>query len=128
MTEQDVLEATIEEWHASVNSGHPDRAAASVGNPVVVLGPKGAGAITPAQFAEWVVRSGIRLEPLVWHPVSKRLIVVTQAATWPESPEPVKVATVFRVVNGKVTAALRMPDQASALELAGVYRALAATE
>ena len=122
------LEEAINEWHASVNAGDLQRSASAVGDPVVVLGPKGAGPITPAQFAEWVERSGIKLTPRCWHPVSERLTVVEEDATWPESAEATRVATVFRVSGGKVTAALRRPDLKAALELAYICREMAATE
>lgn len=122
------LEAAINEWHASVNDGGLERSARAVGNPVVVLGPKGAGPITPAQFAEWVERSGIKLIPRSWHPVSERLMVVEEDATWPESTGPTRVATVFRASGGQVTAALRLPDLKSALELAYICREMAASE
>ena len=122
------LEAAIDEWHASVNAGDLPRSAMAVGDPVVVLGPKGAGPITPAQFAEWVRRSGITLTPRSWHPVSERLMVVEEDATWPESAKPTRVASVFRVSGGKVTAALRLPDLKAALELAHICREMAATE
>ena len=122
------LEAAINEWHASVNGGDLGRAAAAVGDPVVVMGPKGAGPITSGQFADWVARSGIRLVPRSWHPVSDRLMVVEEDATWPESTRPSRVATVFRVSGGKVTAALRLPDLRSALDLAFLCREMAATE
>lgn len=122
------LERAITEWHSSVNAGDLDRSAAAVGDPIVVLGPKGAGPITPSQFANWVERSGIRLVPRSWHPVSDRLMVVEEDATWPEDPTPTRVATVFRVSGSTVTAALRLPDLKSALDLAFIYRELAATE
>jgi hypothetical protein len=122
------LEAAIVEWHASVNDGDLERSARAVGDPVVVLGPKGAGPITPAQFAEWVARSGIRLVPRSWHPVSERLMVVEEDAAWPGSTAPIRVATVFRVAGEKVTAALRLPDVRSALELAFICREMAASE
>jgi hypothetical protein len=122
------LEAAINEWHASVNAGALMRSAAAVGNQVVVLGPKGAGPITPSQFADWVERSGIRLIPRSWHPISERLMVVEQDATWPENQQPTRVATVFRVADTKVTAALRLPDLRSALELAYICREMAASE
>ncbi|MFC0527100.1 hypothetical protein [Phytohabitans kaempferiae] len=122
------LEDAINEWHASVNAGDLSRSAAAVGDPVVVLGPKGAGPITPGQFADWVDRSGIRLVPRSWHPVSERLMVVEEDATWPDNQTPTRVATVFRVAGAKVTAALRLPDLRSALELAYICREMAATE
>jgi hypothetical protein len=128
LTMELTLGAAINEWHASVNDGDLERSARAVGDPIVVLGPKGAGPITPEQFAEWVQRSGIKLIPRSWHPVSERLMVVEEDATWPESRAPTRVATVFRVAGAKVTAALRLPDLKSALELANVCREMAATE
>ncbi|MGA4987679.1 hypothetical protein ACWCOT_30235 [Nonomuraea bangladeshensis] len=125
---ESVLEATINEWHASVNDADLRRSAEVVGDPIVVLGPKGAGPITPGQFAEWVERSGITLRPRSWHPVSERLMVVEEDATWPGSGTATRVATVFRVADGKVTAALRLPDLRQALELAYICREMAATE
>lgn len=122
------LEDAINEWHASVKAGDLQRSARAVGDPVVVLGPKGARPITPAQFAEWVERSGIQLTPRSWHPVSERLMVVEEDATWPQSAESERVATVFRVTAGKVTAALRLSDLKAALEVAYICREMAATE
>ena len=120
--------AAVDAWHAAVNSGDPARAAAAVGDAVVVLGPPGVGRITPSEFAEWVARSGIRLIPRTWHAVGERLAVVEEDATWPGSGGPTRVATVFRVADGRVTASLRLPDLRSALELASVCREMAATE
>ncbi|TDQ05199.1 nuclear transport factor 2 family protein [Labedaea rhizosphaerae] len=112
------MEDVIAQWHEAVNSGDRQRAIALVTDPIVVLGPKGAGPITPDQFAEWIVRSGIKLVPRDWHPVDEHCVVVEEDATWPDNPEPTRVATVFRLSDGKVAAALRKPDLASALELA----------
>jgi hypothetical protein len=125
---ESTLEQAINEWHTGVNAGDLRRSAAAVGDPVVVLGPKGAGPISPDQFADWVDRSGIRLVPRSWHPISERLMVVEEDATWPENQSPTRVATVFRVADGKVTAALRLPDLRSALDLAYICREMAATE
>lgn len=122
------LEGAVNEWHAAVNTGDPGHSAAAVGDPIVVLGPKGAGRISSGQFADWVERSGIRLVPRSWHPISERLMVVEEDATWPENQTPTRVATVFRVAEGKVTAALRLPDLRSALDLAYICREMAATE
>ena len=122
------LEEAVNAWHAGVNAGDLRRSAEAVGDPVVVLGPKGAGPITPEQFADWVDRSGIHLVPRSWHPVSERLMVVEEDATWPGNQTPTRVATVFRVAGNKVTAALRLPDLKSALELAYLCREMAASE
>lgn len=122
------LEEAINEWHDSVNAGDLQRSARVVGDPIVVLGPKGAGPITPDEFAEWVERSGIRLVPRSWHPISERLMVVEEDGSWPESKAATRVATVFRASNGKVTASLRLPDLRQALELAYICREMAATE
>src|SRR5437588_13062856 len=97
---ESALEAAITEWHESVNDGDSERSARAVGDPIVVLGPKGAGPITPVQFAAWVERSGIKLTPKSWHPVSECLMVVEEDATWPESKTATRVATVFRVAGG----------------------------
>ncbi|GAA0553073.1 hypothetical protein GCM10010172_39500 [Paractinoplanes ferrugineus] len=122
------LEEAINEWHTSVNAGDLQRSMHAVGDPIIVLGPRGAGPITPVQFADWVEHSGIRLVPRSWHPVSERLMVVEEDATWPDSRTPTRVATVFRVAGAKVTAALRLPDLRSALELAYICREMAASE
>lgn len=122
------LEGAINRWHQRVNEGDPAAVAEVVSDPVVVLGPKGAGPITPAGFADWVDRSRIRLVPRSWHPVSERLMVVEEDASWPESAAPTRVATVFRVTGDKVSAALRLPELQQALELAYICRELAATE
>ena len=125
---QSTLEDAINEWHKAVNDGDLRRSEGAVGDAVVVLGPKGVGPITARQFAEWVERSAITLVPQSWHPVSERLMVVEQKATWPASKAPTRVATVFRVSGDRVTAALRLPDLKSALELAYICREMAATE
>ena len=122
------LEGAINRWHEAVNGGRLERARGTVTDPVVVLGPKGAGPITPGEFGDWVVRSGIRLDARSWHPVSDRLMVVEQDAIWPGERAAVRVATVFRVTGDRVSAALRLPDLRSALELAFICRELAATE
>jgi hypothetical protein len=122
------LEHAIRRWHEAVNNGDLTQAAAAVSDPIVVLGPRGAGPISATDFADWVKRSGINLVERSWHPISDRLMVVEQDASWPESAGPTRVATVFRVSGAKVSAALRLPDLKSALELALICRELAASE
>lgn len=55
-------------------------------------------------------------------------MVVEQDAVWPGSTEMTRVSTVIRVSGGKVTAALRLSDLESALQMASVCRELIATE
>lgn len=122
------LELAINRWHQAVNSGDLAEAAEAVSDPVVVFGPKGAGPITPAEFADWVERSGIKLVARSWHPISERLMVVEQDARWPTNPKSTRVATVFRSTGKRISAALRLPDLRSALDLAYVCREMTATE
>ncbi|GAB2578869.1 hypothetical protein [Kribbella endophytica] len=122
------LEAAINRWHDAVNAHDSAQTIGAVTDPVVVLGPKGAGPISPDEFADWVVRSGISLTARSWHPVSERLMVVEQDAAWPGNEGPTRVATVFRVTGDQVSASLRLPDLRAALDLAFVCGELAATE
>jgi hypothetical protein len=121
-------EAAVTRWHEAVNSGDPARARVVVADPIVVNGPRGAGPITPDDFAEWVVRSGITLTPRSYHPVSDRILVVEQDAVWPQDEAATRVATMFRASGGRVSAALRFPALPDALEFAHLYRDLVATE
>lgn len=116
----------IQEWHEAVNAADLDRVRRLVADQVVVRGPRGGGAISRDEFADWVSRSGIRLQPVEWR-LAGGVIVVAQQATWPAAAEPVSVATMFRVTGGHVSAALRFPDLEQAVEFAHLYAALAET-
>lgn len=122
------VRSAIDRWHAAVNDGDPAAAEATVTDPVVVLGPKGAGPIGAAEFADWIVRSGIKLGPRSWHRISDHLMVVEQDASWPGSHAPTGVATVFRVTGNRVSASLRLPDLDRAVDLARICHAMAVTE
>jgi hypothetical protein len=112
------LEEAVNRWHEAVNRRSADEARATVTDPVVVLGPKGAGRIGADDFVDWIDRSGITLTARSWHPVGDRFLVVEQDARWPADDGPTLVATVFRSTCGRVSAALRLPDLRSALDLA----------
>ena len=118
----------IKRWHDTVNLADLEGVRDVITDPVVVSGPQGAGTIAAGAFAEWVIRSGIRLQPVSWHPAGERIVVVEQEATWPESEEPLTVATMFRLTGNRVSAALRFPDLEQALAFARPYVQLAATE
>ena len=120
-------EIPILNWHEAINTADLERARATVSDPVVVTGPQGSGAISADDFVDWVTRSGIRLQPVNWHPVADGIAVVEQDATWPETLDAVRVATMFRVSQGRVSAALRFPDLGRALAFATRYAVLAAT-
>ena len=120
-------ESVILNWHEAVNTADLERARETVSDPIVISGPRGSGAISADEFTDWIIHSGIRLEPVNWHPVAETIAVVEELATWPESPDPVRVATVFRVGRERVSAALRFPDVEQALAFATLYAALAET-
>ena len=98
-----MIEKAIIAWHAAVNDRDLAAARAAVSDPVDVSGPRGSGPAPAAEFADWIVRSGIRLRPVSWHTVADDIVVVAQEATWPDDPDPAAVATVFRVRDGVVS-------------------------
>ena len=127
METSESTEHAVIRWHDAVNSKDLAAARRAVSDPVVVNGPRGAGAVTPDGFADWVERSGIELRARSWHPIGDRVLVVEQDARWPLTPDSMPVATVFRATGHRVSAALRFPDLPAALEFARLYAALAAT-
>jgi len=121
-------ETAIARWHDVVNRKDLTAALATVTNPIVINGPKGAGPITDKGFVEWITRSGITLIPRSYHPITERVIVVEQDAQWPADARPTRLATLFRSTGNQVSAALRFPTFREALEFAYLYTELAATE
>jgi hypothetical protein len=121
-------EAAIVTWHEVVNAADLEAARRVVTDPIVVSGPKGAGPISPDGFVDWIARSGIALRARSYHPISTRVFVVEQDALWPKDTAWTRVATMFRVTDTRVSAALRFADVHSALNFAYLYRELAATE
>lgn len=121
-------ERAIAQWHDAVNQKDLIAARATVTNPIVINGPKGAGPITGESFVEWIVRSGISLHPRSYHPITERVIVVEQDAQWSADTHSTRVATLFRVTGQHVSAALRFPALREALDFAYLYTELAATE
>jgi hypothetical protein len=113
-----MLEEAIATWHDAIDRGDLDAARAAVTDPVDASGPRGSGPISAADFAEWTVRSGIRLRPLSWHPVAADRMVVEQDAIWPADRMPVRVATLFGVRDGRVCLVHRFDDLDEALRAA----------
>jgi hypothetical protein len=114
------LEQVIAAWHTAVNRRDTQAARRAVTDPVDVSGPRGAGPISAAAFVDWMIDSGIRLEPLSWHPIAGDTMVVEQEATWGDAATtpPTKVATLFRVRDGAVSLVHRFSSLHEALRAA----------
>ncbi len=121
-------EAAIVRWHRAVNGRDHATARATVTDPIVVSGPRGAGPISVEEFLTWIDRSGVLLRPVVLHLLSERVIVVEQVATSSTDRASVGLATLFRITAGRVSAALRFPGVDAALDFAELYVALTATD
>jgi DNA-binding MarR family transcriptional regulator len=117
---------TVAVWHAAVNGGDPDRAAALVHPDVEMAGPRG-DAVGKELLRDWATHVGIRLEPLRWFRRGD-LVVVEQRAAWRDPAtdafgDPMPAATVFRVTDGLIARVARHPDLATALAEAGLTEA-----
>ncbi|BBH67734.1 hypothetical protein ACTI_44190 [Actinoplanes sp. OR16] len=113
-----MLNPAITAWHDAVNDRDLDAARATVTDPVEVSGPRGTQSISAHAFTDWILRSGIRLRPLTAHPAGVDAVVVEQDATWPEAEVPARVATLFRVHDGRVSAVHRFDSLEEALAAA----------
>jgi len=107
----------VQEWHAALNEGDADRLVALSTEDVEVGGPRGTGR-GAALLRDWVARASIHLAPLQ---ILTRdgAVVVEQSARWRgddgQLGEPKKVATLFRLRDGKVASVIRFPDVDSAV-------------
>ncbi|MFC4496984.1 nuclear transport factor 2 family protein [Streptomyces ovatisporus] len=115
--------APVREWHRAVNERDVSAARAVAAEAIVMAGPKGETAGV-ASFVEWIEHSGIHLRPVSWHPVDDSNVVVVQDATWPRHPQadpeaaPIRMATLFRLQDDRVTAVLRYDGLDAALAAA----------
>ena len=115
---------TVRAWHAAVNAGDLERLVALSSSDIEVAGPRGSGR-GEQLLRDWFGRAGVRLEPLQTFSRDNDVVVVEQRATW-AAPEgttaspPRTVASVFSVVDGRVTRVMRYADLASALEASGL--------
>lgn len=114
----------MRKWHRAVNERDFDAARSVSADGILLGGPRGeTTGIT--LLLDWIGHSGIRLTPVSWHPVDEETVVVEQDATWPGRPDagsgsaPVRLATLFRVEDGRVTAVLRFDGLDAALAAAG---------
>ena len=110
--------ATVAAWHRAVNAGAAEQAGALCTDEVEIGGPRGA-AHGRDVLVDWVLRAGIRMEPVRWF-CGAAGAVVEQDARWldpvsGEPGEPVRLATAFGLVNGRISRVLRDPDTPAAL-------------
>jgi hypothetical protein len=107
--------APVRDWHAAVSARDLMAAKAVAAPDIRVGGPRGSAQGVDA-FLDWVRDSGIRIEPVGWHTVDEHRVVVEQDAAWPgradSGPDaaPVRIATLFEVRHGLITAALRYDE------------------
>ena len=109
---------TIDRWHAAVNAGDADAAGALCTDGVEVGGPRGSG-FGRELVVEWVGHAGIRLDPVRWF-CGSGCAVVEQDARWAADDGPTRLATAFRLHDGRISAVLRHPDTADALARLGL--------
>lgn len=117
-----MLEELIAAWHDAVDARDLAAARALVTDPVDVSGPRGARSVSADEFADWIVRSGIRLRRVSDHPIDGTTMVVAQEATWPDSDPgaaPASVATLFRARDGAIAVVHRFDSLEDALHAAG---------
>ena len=109
-------------WHDALNNGDIARLLSLSTEDVEVGGPRGVGRGAEL-LRDWFSRAGARLEPIRWADRAET-VVVEQAARWPDADghltEPQTVASVFRLLDGRVDSVVRYPDFGAALEAAGL--------
>jgi hypothetical protein len=116
----------VHEWHRVVNERDLDAARHIVTDDVSIGGPKGQASGRDV-FIDWIAHAGIRLVPVSWHPVTDTTIVVVQDATWPGRTDsdpaaaPIRLATLFRLEDGRIAAALRFDSLRQALTATGCF-------
>ncbi|UQU61795.1 hypothetical protein COUCH_22415 [Couchioplanes caeruleus] len=124
--EDAMFETLINAWHDAVNNRDLAAAEATVTDRVEVSGPRGAHTISAREFADWIIRSGIRLHPLSAHRVDDVTTVIEQEATWPDDADadavttpPILVATMFKIRDGGLSTIRRFDSLHDALREAG---------
>lgn len=112
---------TIDRWHAAVNAGDARAAGELCTADVEVGGPRGSG-FGRELVVEWVGYAGISLRPTRWF-CGAGGAVVEQDARWTDVDgltEPTRLATAFRMRDGRISGVLRHPDTADALARLGL--------
>ena len=108
---------TVLAWHEALNSGDVDRLLALSDANVEVGGPRGSG--RGAQLLrEWFGRAGIQLTP-VRVVARAQSVIVEQDARWSVDEQSHRVASAFRVSDGRIASVIRYPDLETALRAAG---------
>lgn len=112
-TELDI--GTVLAWHDAIN--HRDAVAVRnvTTSDVRMTGPRAEGGESGQEILiDWMNRSGIRLVVRSHH-VSDGAVVVEEDARWEGDPQRHRIATVFRLSNGKISEISRYPSLDQAL-------------
>lgn len=113
----------VNRWLEAVNDGDAAGLVALTAERVEIVGPRGAGPADRQVLAEWLARSGFSARSLRWfcgaddagspgeEPGAVRRgdgsVVVEQEASWRDGAVGVRLASQFRVVDGRVTRYVR---------------------
>lgn len=109
------IDRLITLWHAAVNARDTVTLMEIVAEHVVLGGPKGESEGLRTVI-EWIDRAGITLTDVSWHTVEQNVMVVEEAATWPESKQSTSVFTRYQS-DGRVLVSIhRYSDLDSALK------------
>lgn len=108
----------LSEFHEAVNAADAGRLAGLATEDIEVGGPRGTGRGIDL-LRGWVDRAGIHLTPVRTFRHGDT-VVIAQRARWGADGRPYEIATLFRIRDERIAAAIRYDDLASALSAAGL--------
>ncbi len=104
--------ATVVAWHAALAAKDVERLVALSAADVELGGPKGTARGVDALRA-WAAMAGATMVPVRIALHDEDVAVVEQDAAWPGAAAPMRIATSFRVRDGRVARVMRYDDLAS---------------
>ena len=112
--------AAVESWHTAVNARDFEQLCAIASSDVELVGSRGS-ARGYEVLRQWLGLAGFTAEPLRWF-CGGSAVVVEQRGRWviPETSSERVVASVFRVVRGRVVRYQRFEDLGDALAQAAL--------
>lgn len=114
------IEEIIGLWHTAIDQRDEQTIRQIVDDALEISGPKGSQTSSseltgPDLMLDWLERSGIKLTPVDWHPVSWDVMVVGELALWPTNEVPITIYTRYTVRAGKIVSIHRYDDLHEAL-------------